>query len=68
MNIHIPAEIQERFLCLEFRGKPFDAGGRKLIKCQHKTLGATFYYSFNEDFAWLITNDKSLPDWYLEKK
>lgn len=67
MNVHIPIEIQEKFACLEFRGKPFDYKGRKMIRARHKSLESTFYYSFDEDFAWLITNDKSIPEWILQK-
>lgn len=52
MNIHVSAEIQEKYKCLEFRGKPFRLKNKTLIQCQHRTLGSTLHYCFEDDFAW----------------
>lgn len=65
MNIHVPIETQERFKCLEFRGKPFNYKGRKMISARHKSTGFKFFYSFEEDFCWMISNDWSVPEWRL---
>jgi hypothetical protein len=53
MNPNIPFEIQEKFKCLEFRGRPFKQNNKTLVECMHKTLGVTFHYAFEDDFAWM---------------
>jgi hypothetical protein len=68
MNTYVNDEIREKFKCLEFRGKPFKFKGRTMIEAKHYRFeNATFYFSFDEGFAWLITNDQSVPDWQLPK-
>lgn len=68
MNIHVPAEIQNKYRCFNFKGKRFNYKGRTMIRAIHKTLESTFYYSFEEDFAWLMSGDiNSVPDWFMVK-
>lgn len=68
MNIHVTTEIQNKYKCLEFRGKPFNYKGRKMIRAKHITLDMTFFYSYSEDFAWMISGDiRSVPDWFMVK-
>lgn len=53
MNIHVPKNIQDKFKCLEFRGKPFiKKDGKKYIRAKHRTLYITLHYCFDDDFAW----------------
>ena len=53
MNVHAPdKKIQDDFKCLEWRGKRFTKNGKTYIRGKHKTAGITFYYSFQDNFAW----------------
>ena len=67
MNNNISEEIKQRFLCLEFRGKPFLHKGRTVFRAKHRTLNQNYLYSFEEDFAWLMTNEDSIPDWMISQ-
>lgn len=65
MNIYVPIDVQQRFKCLEFKGKPFKYKNRTLIRAHHYSLNEGFYYSFEEDFAWFKNSD--IPEQLLSK-
>ena len=53
MNIHAPnKEIQERFKCLDWRGRRFKRKGKTYIRGKHRTTNQVFYFCFEEEFAW----------------
>jgi len=53
MNIHAPSsEICEQFRCLEWRGRRFKRNNKTYIRGFHRTLYKTFYYCFEDNFAW----------------
>lgn len=53
MNVHAPSEeIRNQFICLEWIGKRFQREGKTYIKARHRTTHQTFYYCFEENFAW----------------
>ena len=53
MNIHISAELREKWPGYEFLGKPFTLrNGKTYMRAKHKTLEQTHFYCFEEDFFW----------------
>ena len=53
MNIHAPdKKTQDDFKCLEWRGKRFTRKGKTYIKGVHRTTHITYYFCFQDNFAW----------------
>ena len=65
MNIHVPEEIRVKYPNIEFRGKTRMMNNRTVIKAYNHATGMRFYYSFEEDFFWIV--DMGIPDWKLPK-
>lgn len=66
MNIHVPLEIHKKYPNFTFRGKRFVRNNRTLIKAYHIGLGRMFYYSFDEDFFWLVNCE--IPQWKVKNR
>ena len=57
MNIHAPdKEIREQFLCFDWVGKRWIKDGKTYIRAKHRTTYRTFYYCFEDNFAWFPTD------------
>lgn len=53
MNIHVPKELKEKYLCVEFRGKPFKRkNGKTYVRAKHKTFNVVMIYCYEDDFIW----------------
>lgn len=52
MNIHVPEEIQKKWMNYDFIGKPFKLVDKTYIRAHSKTFEETHFYCFEEDFFW----------------
>jgi hypothetical protein len=65
MNIHVSEEIKKKYPGMEFRGKPHERSGRIVIEAHMPSQDLSYWYSFEEDFFWLMSS--GIPDYKLPK-
>jgi hypothetical protein len=53
MNIYAPPkEVRDQFVCFDWIGRRWTKNGKTYIRAKHRTLHVTFYYCFEDNFAY----------------